>query len=269
VAPWLRQGQNKGVLDPFGALRVEQRKKARSGAVAPIKTVEEVGEILKGKGYGIYDPARSEDAELRQRARHLCRDELSLLLKAWADLNEVIDYCKKPEVGFARLVTSESRNGAKERWTALQSEGYLYRKRLTQGGWFQRASTRQPGRPDRTGTLDPGALQDEHKLQKIGQKAPGFSRGMNSPHGGPTPVLGARLCAVPRGTRKPAVGQNAWGQSGSCMSLRNAVLPRLAEPRISWMYPGRVSNARDPQSAGTRRHGARGRPHADAPRRLL
>jgi len=42
---------------------------------------------------------------------------------------------------------------------------------------------------------------------------------------------------VPWGTRE----RNAWGQPGSCGGVRALPLPRLAEPGISRIHPGRVS----------------------------
>jgi len=41
------------------------------------------------------------------------------------------------------------------------------------------------------------------------------------------------------GTGQPV---NAWGQTGTCWVSQDAQLPRLAEPRISRLQPGRVSN---------------------------
>ena len=47
----------------------------------------------------------------------------------------------------------------------------------------------------------------------------------------------SRELRVPWGTRE----RNAWGQPGSCGGLRDVPLPRLAEPGISRIHPGRVS----------------------------
>jgi hypothetical protein len=49
-------------------------------------------------------------------------------------------------------------------------------------------------------------------------------------------VRGVRQ-GVPWGTRE----RTAWGQPGSCVSLRDGALPRLADPGISRIHPGRVS----------------------------
>jgi hypothetical protein len=103
--------------DPFG-------DKRRNGGHIP--TVEEVSTYIRDH-YDVYDPDRATD-ENWAKAVTYCREQLDLLVQAWIGLNEVIDTCDQHAVGFKSLITDKSFKGSKERWEALEQEGYLLTK---------------------------------------------------------------------------------------------------------------------------------------------
>lgn len=115
------RGAPAGAPDPFGDMR-------RNDSAIP--TIDQVKTYIR-ENYDVYDPTTNTRENL-QKARQYCFEKLQLLLDAWVQLNEHIDYVDRHDVGFARLISgtlADSPNGsspdAKLRWDALVREGYV------------------------------------------------------------------------------------------------------------------------------------------------
>jgi hypothetical protein len=107
--------------DPFG-------DKRRSNASEP--TIDQVKTYIR-ENYDVYDPKANTEENLA-KARAYCFDKLHALRDAWVQLNDLIDYVNRHDIGFARLISdplADAPNGgsldAQQRWNALVREGYL------------------------------------------------------------------------------------------------------------------------------------------------
>jgi hypothetical protein len=106
----------EGAPDPVG----DTRRRNKS-AGSPIETTDDVRAHLQ-EHLGIDDP-RSNDGADYAGARAYCRDQLGVLTEAWVKLVTAIERCYQAGFTFKDLISSGE---YKDRWRALQKEGYLF-----------------------------------------------------------------------------------------------------------------------------------------------